>query len=290
MSSRLHAVAEENQAISIKGRYTAGSGASVAIGSALAAAVSGTRCHQPDERLDPPRPRSGEPSSSEPRSGEPTRIEVTGEKSLDAARRLCDSGPGEVAVLTFASARNPGGGYLRGAKAQEEDLCRESLLHPCLLQAQHDYYEPHRASDDLLYSDRVIWSPRVPVHRGGGVLLGDPYSVSFLTSPAPNAGEVLRRDPDAGPRIDGALHRRAGRVLAVAAHHGVRRLVLGAWGCGVFRNDPGAVARSFRCHLDATGDGAFHRAFDEVVFAVWDRTTPSANRRAFDASFAVPLP
>lgn len=279
MSSRLHAVATENQAIAADGHYYArGSGSTpVPVEEALAAAVSGTRCHQPDEPLDPPLP------------GQPTRVEVTAEKSLDAARRLCDAGPGEVAVLNFASARNPGGGYLRGAKAQEEDLCRESLLHSCLIQAQHDYYEPHRASDDLFYSDRVIWSPRVPVHRGNsGALLAQPYRISFLTSAAPNATQLLRRDADAFPFIAGRLHRRAGRVLGVAAHHGVRRLVLGAWGCGVFGNDPSVVARSFRYLLSAKG-GAFHQVFDEVVFAVWGRAGDAVNRRAFEVYFTDPL-
>jgi uncharacterized protein (TIGR02452 family) len=211
-------------------------------------------------------------------------FEVTAEGSLDAARRLHRSGDGRIAVLNFASARNPGGGYLGGARAQEEDLCRTALLYPCLVRAQ-DYYAAHRASSDLLYSDRVIWSPDVPVHRGGdGRLLAEPYAVSFLTSAAPNAGEVLRRDPGAGETIRRTLHRRAERVLAVAAHHGARRLVLGAWGCGVFRNDPRDVAGAFHTHL--TGGGAFASAFERVVFAVWDRSPRSANRAAFAERFA----
>jgi uncharacterized protein (TIGR02452 family) len=207
---------------------------------------------------------------------------VTGEGSLQAARRLYVAGAERIAVLNFASARNPGGGYLGGAKAQEEDLCRNALLYPCLLRAP-DYYAAHRASSDLLYSDRVIWSPDVPVHRGDDGRLAEPYPVSFLTAAAPNAGEVLRRDPDAGPRIRRALHRRTERVLAVAAHHGARHLVLGAWGCGVFRNDPREVAEAFHTHL--TGDGAFSSSFECVVFAVWHRTSDSANRAAFADCF-----
>ena len=79
------------------------------------------------------------------------------------------------------------------------------------------------------------------------------------------------------------LAERAERVLAVAAHHGARRLVLGAWGCGVFRNDPHQVAEAFHRHL--TGDGRFAAVFDRVVFAVWDRTENSVNRAAFAARF-----
>ncbi|MEV4574883.1 TIGR02452 family protein [Nonomuraea jabiensis] len=134
-------------------------------------------------------------------------------------------------------------------------------------------------------SDRVIWSPDVPVHRGDdGELLREPYPVSFLTCPAPNTGEALRRDPAVADRIPEVLRRRARRVLAVAAHHGARRLVLGAWGCGVFRNDPRQVAEAFHAHLAAGGE--FSGVFEQVVFAVWDRNPDSANRAAFAACFA----
>jgi uncharacterized protein (TIGR02452 family) len=272
MSSRLRAVAAANARIVADGAYTAEDGTRVLVRSALGAAIDTTVSHPPEGALAPPT------------GGHHTVFEVTAEGSLDAARRLHLSGDGRIAVLNFASARNPGGGYLGGARAQEEDLCRTALLYPCLVRAQ-DYYAAHRASSDLLYSDRVIWSPDVPVHRGGdGRLLAEPYAVSFLTSAAPNAGEVLRRDPGAGETIRRTLHRRAERVLAVAAHHGARRLVLGAWGCGVFRNDPRDVAGAFHTHL--TGGGAFASAFERVVFAVWDRSPRSANRAAFAERFA----
>lgn len=271
MSARLRGYATQNAEITARGGYTAADGAEVVIRHLLEAAMDGTRCHAPGEALGAP-------------AGDRTaRIEVTAEGSLEAARRLAGEGGGEVAVLNFASARNPGGGYLGGARAQEEDLCRHALLYPCLLRAP-EYYEAHRGSGDLLYSDRVIWSPGVPVHRAAdGSLLAEPFPVSFLTCPAPNAGALLARDPDARSRIREALHRRAARVLEVAAHHGVPRLVLGAWGCGVFRNDPREVAQAFRAAL-APG-GAFHAAFGHVVFAVWDRSDPSQNRTAFAEVF-----
>ncbi|MEV0381142.1 TIGR02452 family protein [Nonomuraea sp. NPDC050643] len=278
MSTRLRRFAAVNAQIVADGAYTADDGTRVAVGPALAAAISGTRSHPPGEPIDVPVTATGRR----------TVFEVTAEGSLQAARRLHLEGAGRIAVLNFASARNPGGGYLGGAKAQEEDLCRHALLYPCLLEAP-DYYAGHRASPDLLYSDHVIWSPEVPVHRGGdGRLLPDPYPVSFLTCPAPNAGQVLRRDPDAGERIRQALHRRAARVLAVAAHHGVRQMVLGAWGCGVFRNDPREVAEAF--HALLTGDGAVASAFERVVFAVWDRSPESVNRAAFTDRFAGAAP
>lgn len=277
VSGRLRQVAADNERIAAEGRYSADDGTVVDVGPALRAAVAATVSYPPDGPVEWPRAGAYR-----------TVFEVTGESSLEAARRLHLDGAAGIAVLNFASARNPGGGYLKGAKAQEEDLCRHALLYPSLLQAP-DYYAAHRASSDLLYSHRVIWSPGVPVHRGeDGRLLAEPYLVSFLTSPAPNAGQMLRHDPGARERIRQALHERAGRVLAVAAHHGARALVLGAWGCGVFRNDPREVAAAFHAHL--AGDGAFAAVFGRVVFAVWDRMPDSANRAAFAERFATSPP
>jgi uncharacterized protein (TIGR02452 family) len=285
----MRAIAAVNEEIAAAGGYRVGDGTRVEVRAALDAAVAGTRCHRPDEPLVPA-PEAGQPRPAA-RTGA-AQVEVTAEGSLHTARRLCAQAGGEgdagVAVLNFASARNPGGGYLGGAKAQEEDLCRQSLLLSCLLSAR-EYYAAHRADADLLYSDRVIWSPLVPVHRGDdGGLLARPHLVSFLTCPAPNAGEVLRRDPAAGPRIRETLRRRAGRVLEVAAHHGARRLVLGAWGCGVFRNSPQEVADAFHTRLGPEGD--YRDVFDTVVFAVWDRSEHSANRDAFSERFGTARP
>lgn len=271
MRQVLRDIAAANQRIVADGRYTTDDGTVVTVGPALEAAIAGTVSHPPDGPISVPETRCR------------TSFEVTGETSLQAAHRLRLDGAARIAVLNFASARSPGGGYVGGSKAQEEDLCRSSLLYPCLLQAQ-DYYAAHRASPDPLYSNRVIWSPDVPVHRDDdGLLLSRPDLVSFLTCPAPNAGKALRGRPGLRERIRQVLYERAGRLLTVAAHHGVRLLVLGAWGCGAFRNDPREVAEAFHAHLGP--GGAAEGLFERVVFAVWDRTPESANRAAFAERF-----
>ncbi|MFE6049773.1 TIGR02452 family protein [Kitasatospora sp. NPDC056446] len=271
MSSRLHEVARVNEEIAGRGEYRTAGGELVRVGPESTAARAGTVSYPP-QALDA-LVAAGGPGAG-PRAG----VEVTAEGSIGAARRLVEAGAGPVGVLNFASARNPGGGYLRGARAQEEDLCRSALLYSCLLEAP-DYYEAHRASTDLRYSHRVIVSPDVPVIRDGrGDLLARPYPVTFLTSPAPNAGQLDRRS--AGTDVRGVLAERAERVLAAAARHEVRALVLGAWGCGVFRNDPAQVAEAFEGALARYG-----AAFERVVFAVWDRSPVSANRAAFEARF-----
>ncbi|GAA3073075.1 hypothetical protein GCM10020254_16130 [Streptomyces goshikiensis] len=111
-----------------------------------------------------------------------TAVEVTGESSTVAARRLATADPeppgaSSIAVLNFASARNPGGGYVRGAKAQEEALCRASALYETLLLAP-EYYEVHRAGRSTFYTDRVIHSPGVPSSATTGANCWRPPSAS----------------------------------------------------------------------------------------------------------------
>ncbi|MET4927332.1 TIGR02452 family protein, partial [Streptomyces sp. PSRA5] len=234
MSARLRGIAKHTEEIVEAGGYRAEDGRQVPLTALLAAATGGTRLYGP------------EPVPVTPDTSRTTSFEVTGESSLQAARRATSAAPGPVAVLNFASARNPGGGYLNGAQAQEEALCRASALYVTLLRAP-DYYAHHRADRSPFYSDRVIHSPGVPVFRDDrGRLLDAPFTVGFLTSPAPNAGIVARDRPEETPRIPAALASRAERVLEVAVAGGYRRLVLGAWGCGVFRNDPARVAGTFR--------------------------------------------
>lgn len=271
MSSRLREIARENALIAASGVYRTRSGRRVSIAVDLAEAKAGTRIYGPNPAIPGEEPVGG---------GRATVFEVTGESSTVAARRLADGGgDGGVAVLNFASARNPGGGYVRGAKAQEEALCRASALYETLLEAP-EYYEVHRAGKSTFYTDRVIHSPGVPVFRDDrGELLDTPFRAGFLTSPAPNAGTIRRQEPERAREIPAALARRAGLVLEVAALHGYRRLVLGAWGCGVFRNDPAQVAEAFRAALT----GRFAGTFGHVVFGVLDRDPRT--RETFAAAF-----
>ena len=212
-----------------------------------------------------------------------TVIEVTDERTQVAAHRLvATEGCEDPLILNYASARNPGGGFINGAKAQEEDLARCSGLYPCQL-TQPDYYEVNRNYSSLLYTDHLIYSPKIPwFRRRNRDLLDQIFLASVITAPAPNSGQVLRRDKNAWPKIEEALRRRAGMVLAIAREHGHRELILGAWGCGVFRNSPYIVADAFGTWLD---DPAFRGCFRRVVFAVYDRSKNRGNLRAFQEHF-----
>ncbi|ATB34837.1 TIGR02452 family protein [Cystobacter fuscus] len=265
-------VASETVRIVEQGEYEAPSGRKVSLRDEVERATRGTRLYRPSDfgALTRPEPVGGAP-----------RLEVTAEKTGEAARRLVEAEDvTRVLALNFASAKNPGGGFLGGAKAQEEDLSRCSALYACLLR-QPDYYTENRRQPSMLYTEHLIYSPEVPFFRDEqGTLLERPFLASLLTSPAPNAGEALRRDPSLRPRIREVLEARALNVLRVAAHQGHRVLVLGAWGCGVFRNDPREVAEAFARAL-----AALPGAFERVVFAVYERGGDGPNLRAFRERF-----
>ncbi|MCE9578776.1 MAG: TIGR02452 family protein [Deltaproteobacteria bacterium] len=269
----LAGVAKHTLAIVADRGYVAPSGARRDLGPALDRAIGGTRLYRPAELralVDAPGRGGGAPT-----------IEVTAETTCAAARRLAATGP--VLALDFASAKNPGGGFLGGARAQEEDLARCSALYTCQLTARA-YYDANRACDSMLYTDHVIYSPAVPFFRDDRLdLLEHPYLCAVITAPAPNAGEALRRDPRAHAAIAETLARRAAMVLAVAAAHGERRLVLGAWGCGVFRNEPVAVSAVFASLLASP---RFAGAFDHVAFAIFSRGAAQPTLAAFRARFA----
>jgi uncharacterized protein (TIGR02452 family) len=274
-------ISRANEAIIAAGHYTNQRGHRVELSADVAASCENTRSYAPDETLQ----LLDEARGAAEVERHDTEFEVTGETSTQAGQRLVlDQDEQSVAILNFASARNPGGGYLGGARAQEEDLCRSSALYTTLLEAR-DYYDAHRQDRDTRYSHRVIYSPDVPVYRDNDTrLLDEPYYVSYLTSPAPNAGALARHEPGAARELKGLITERAARVLAVAAHHDVGTLVLGAWGCGVFRNDPVMVANAFRDHL--TEGGVFEARFPRVVFAVYDTSREKATFQAFREVFA----
>lgn len=273
----LTGIANHTVAVSQAGTYTAANGTPVDIRPQVRAAIAGTVLYRPTD-FDTLTP------SSLARSSAQTRFEITDETTGAAGRRLVTvEGEARVVALNFASARNPGGGFLGGAKAQEEDLARCSALYVCQL-TKPAYYEANRAQASMMYTDHLIYSPEVPFFRAEDhTLLADPFLLSIITSPAPNAGEAVRHGRAEGHLVDGVLARRARQVLTVAATQGHRVLVLGAWGCGVFRNDPRAVAQTF---FDLLRGPDFTGLFDRVVFPIYDRAKPSATRQAFEDAAA----
>jgi uncharacterized protein (TIGR02452 family) len=274
-NNKLKKIAEETiEAINAE-KYTTPSGKIISIKKSLAYSIKLTKLYKPngaselEEILNYTSKISASPD-----------IFITRESTLEAAARLASENP---CILNFASAKNAGGGFLRGSAAQEESIARSSALYPTLIR-HPEYYEENKRSqkDNIgLYLDYAIYSPRVVVFRNdAGDWLEDPYVVSILTSPAPNRSAIMNdeindiddatHDETKELEIQEVLDRRMRQILSIMAAQGHRTIILGAWGCGVFGNDPLLVAELFKENLTKLP------FFDNVIFAIYDKVDSEA--------------
>lgn len=201
-----------------------------------------------------------------------TEFEVTNEHSISACLRLAaeiSDDATKVACLNFASAKNVCGGMIGGSLAQEESLGLCSCLHSCLSQFHIGYYSVNQKDPkNGLYHNNLIYSPDCTIFRNdiNYELLESPVRTSFITSPAVNKGVALKHGVKQ-KIISEEMLKRMHHVLAVAIETGHQVLVLGAWGCGVFRNDAHDIAMQF-AHFLTEPNGIYSNVFQKVVFAV----------------------
>lgn len=284
MANRMkrRSIAKQTVEILERGSYAREDGESITIEDALRTSVSNTEHYAPGDFREVFATRDKTLRDAD--SSAMTRYEVINTTTLAAARTLVENAPSRrVMCLNFASAKNPGGGFLGGSEAQEESLARSTGLH-ATINGVREYYETNRECGTCLYTDHMIYSPDVPVFRDDrGILLSSPYNVSFITSPAVNAGALAKTNPSEMSRIAPTMLGRIERVLALSVIHNHRALVLGAWGCGVFQNDPIDVAGWFHEHL--CKQPTLRGAFDVVVFAVLDKTQNLNIIRPFEERF-----
>lgn len=258
------------------GLYTNKHGEIVDIKKDLGIAISNTMLYRPDSFLDIDNEYN---KIRRERELKKTDIEVTDETTISAAKRLIvDEGINEAVCLNFASAKHPGGGFLSGSHAQEESLARSSGLYPSIAQMKEMYEYNHR-NKTCLYSDYMIYSPRVPVFRNDeNELIDDAFCISFITAPAVNAGVVREREKENIEKIHGVMMSRIKKILLIAALHNNRAIILGAYGCGVFKNKTEDVAQYFKKVLH---EEDYKSLFDKIVFAIYDTSKDKEKVRAF---------
>lgn len=208
------------------------------------------------------------------------KIVVSKKRTFEAAYGYKDTGMA-VAVLNFASASNPGGGVVNGSSAQEECLCRCSTLFFNLNEQRNweKFYKPHRRDGNPLHNDDIIYTPGVVVFKSDTAypkLLAerDWQKLNVITCAAPNLRERPSNRYNSGDGFEAvnisdadlqALHeKRARRILDVAAYGQNDALILGAFGCGAFRNKPQVVAAAYKKVL-----ADYRRAFKVIEFAVY---------------------
>ena len=192
-----------------------------------------------------------------------------------------------VLVLNFANPVNIGGGVYKGARAQEEDLCRRSSLLRSL-ETPHSlqYYSYNRKLHTHIGSDAMIFSPEVEIFRDEhGELMDETVIVAVLTCAAPMISYGLEGMSEAEYR--GMFYNRIVGVLKCAAYFGYEDLVLGAWGCGAFGNDAAIASDLFnRAIEELNWDGLkADELFRRIVFAVRSRGEESYNYKEFNRNF-----
>lgn len=181
--------------------------------------------------------------------------------SLECARRFSET-KDRIAVLNFANPYEPGGGALRGSRAQEENLCRCSNLYNSISMPEiiKQYYSYHTANKkNYLFSDRVVYSPGIVVFKDDKSYerLADPFQVDIITCAAPY--NVYGHDMGL---LKSVYQSRLTNVFEVAAENDVDILVLGAFGCGVFRNPPELMAGMFRKLIEET----YYAYYKQICF------------------------
>lgn len=203
-------------------------------------------------------------------------IEICNCSSIEALIKFKNTG--KIAVLNFASAKNPGGGFMGGASAQEESLARSSSLYASLTK-DTQMYEYNRKLKHYLYSDYAIYSPETVFwFDDKGNNLEQPIIVDVITSPAPNKGAMLQHNRlEEINAIEQTFKNRIEFVLKIAAENNIDTLILGAWGCGVFRNDVESVAKYFHETINRIAPSAF----DKIVFAIYDSSEKKNNFSIF---------
>ena len=222
----------------------------------------------------------------------PAQIVVSPKRTLESAAPYAYAGK-KVCVLNFASATNPGGGVVKGSSAQEEAICRCSTLYPNLKEqnAWNRFYAPHRRAHDPLHNDDCIYTPGIVVFKSDMdypqlLTEGKWYSVNVLTCAAPNLRERPSNGMNSGDG-DNAVHisreelqalheKRVRRVLEIAWAKENEVVILGAFGCGAFRNSPAVVAQAMKTVVQE-----YRKKFETIEFAVYCSTQYDTNYRVF---------
>ncbi len=149
---------------------------------------------------------------------------------------------GKTAVLNFASYKNPGGRFLDGSTAQEEILCHHSILYNVLREFNGYYSWNQGHLNKGLYEDRAIYTPNCLF------VYPDKFvSVDVLTCAAPNKNaQGMQKKPLTTPSMNReCLAKRVEFIRDIFIEQGVNTAILGAWGCGVFKQNPYEVAQEF---------------------------------------------
>ena len=229
-------------------------------------------------------------------NGYDTNIKVVQATSVGAIFDVEDKD--NICVLNFASYKNPGGMYIDGSVAQEECLCRTSTLYFSLNTKEmwDGFYGPHRRMRNPIHNDDIIYTPDVVVFKTDtdkpvGREEEEWFKVDVISCAAPNLRNMPSNSYNSGDGdlparpTDDELYqiqfRRFKRILEVAAAMKEEVLILGAFGCGAFENNPSVVAKAAKDAVEL-----YKKNFEIIEFAVFCTPDRKENYEAFRKAFA----
>lgn len=257
--NRLKGIAAQTVEICRSGVYQNSKGVSIDISNDIQLSLQNTQLYLPDFAY----------SQNLPQNPHHTPIiEIINETTISACRRAVKTlGISETATLVFASARNMCGGFLKGAKGQEESCAYSTTLYQSVSsEACKPYYEYHNANPHPMYTDRIIYTPNIVILRNDDYeILDEPCKANFIVCPAANFGSVQKFYPDDVPNVPSVMLDRIRKIIQVAIIKHNRCIILGAFGCGVFRNDPHVISQCFAKVLNEEGYSGY---FDRIIFAI----------------------
>jgi uncharacterized protein (TIGR02452 family) len=222
------------------------------------------------EFFDAPKPLGDAPSGGDFQ----TKFSVINADCLEAAQLLLNAGLNPC-VLNLASRQNPGGGVINGAGAQEENLFRRTNLFMSLYQfasyADQCGLKKHEKSYPLNKNTGGVYSGNITVFRGseknGYCLLQQPFKVAFVTVPAINHPDLVKKDDGylLAAHLVEPTKEKIRTILRIAGKYHHDTLVLGAFGCGAFANPPNHMAELFK---EVFCENEFKNKFRLAVFAI----------------------
>lgn len=195
-----------------------------------------------------------------------TVIEVVNESTLDGALALMKRDKrAKVAILNFANATHPGGGYKKGASAQEESLCRQTTLYPALDAMRKRKLYPIKHHE-------LLYTPGVKIFRESNKksfkFMARPVSVDVITQAALNLNPSMR--PNDRRLLKSFAKYTTDKIrqqLRAAKRTGHDSFITGAFGCGAFKNNPHIVSKLYAKVLQ---EQEFKGKFKYIRFSILD--------------------
>ena len=188
-----------------------------------------------------------------------TKVEV---RDQDVIYTLLQSEK-KTAVLNFASAKNPGGGWLNGSQAQEEAIARSTTMYASIKDVKEFYKNPKHYESGY-YDNDVIYSKDLKVFKNPkNARIKDEVSFDMITSCAVNVSALKNPEKE---KVKEEMKKRIQNVFELALRNGIEVLILGAFGCGVFKNEPKEVAIIFK---EVMSEERYKNKFDQIIFSIY---------------------